>query len=99
MNEINIAATLAHRRRERGLTQEEVAAHLGVSKASVSKWETGQSYPDITLLPKLAAYFGVSIDELVDYRPQLDKAAIRALYHELAPGICRRAFCRGTGAL
>ena len=44
MNEINIAATLAHRRRERGLTQEEVAAHLGVSKASVSKWETGVSH-------------------------------------------------------
>lgn len=92
MNEINIAATLAHRRRERGLTQEEVAAHLGVSKASVSKWETGQSYPDITLLPKLAAYFGVSIDELVDYRPQLDKAAIRALYHELAQAFAAEPF-------
>lgn len=41
MNEINIAATLAHRRRERGLTQEEVAAHLGVSKASVSQMGDG----------------------------------------------------------
>lgn len=92
MNGINIAATLSRERRKRGLTQEELAVHMGVSKASVSKWETDQSYPDITLLPKLAAYFDLTIDELVDYHPQLDKKAIRALYHDLAQSFATEPF-------
>lgn len=52
-------------RRERDLTQEEVAAHLGVSFQSISKWERGDGYPDITMLPALANYFGISVDELL----------------------------------
>ncbi len=52
-------------RRDKNLTQEEVAAHLGISFQSVSKWERGDGYPDITLLPALANYFGVTVDELL----------------------------------
>ena len=52
-------------RRERDLTQEEVAAHLGISFQSISKWERGDGYPDITMLPSLANYFEISIDELL----------------------------------
>lgn len=52
---------------------------MGVSKAAVSKWETGLSYPDITLLPVLAAYFNISIDELMGYEPQMGKEDIRKL--------------------
>jgi len=52
-------------RRERNLTQEEVAAHLGISFQSISKWERGDGYPDITMLPSLANYFDVSVDELI----------------------------------
>lgn len=52
-------------RRERDLTQEEMAAHLGISFQSISKWERGDGYPDITMLPALANYFGVSVDELL----------------------------------
>lgn len=52
-------------RRERDLTQEEVAAHLGISFQSISKWERGDGYPDITMLPALANYFGVSVDGLL----------------------------------
>ena len=51
-------------RKAKGITQEELAQFMGVSKAAVSKWETGQSYPDITYLPQLAAYFNISVDEL-----------------------------------
>lgn len=43
---VNIGRTVARERRRRGVTQEELAAHLGVSKAAVSKWELGQSLPD-----------------------------------------------------
>jgi len=52
-------------RRDKNLTQEEVASHLGISFQSVSKWERGDGYPDITLLPALANYFGVTTDELL----------------------------------
>lgn len=43
MTEINIARTIVTKRREKGMTQEELAEFMGVSKASVSKWETGGS--------------------------------------------------------
>ena len=53
-------------RNKSGMTQEQLAAMLGISAQSVSKWETGIAMPDITLLPLLAECFGVSIDELFD---------------------------------
>ena len=71
MADINIARTIVTKRREKGMTQEELAEFMGVSKASVSKWETGQSFPDIALLPKLASFFNISIDELMDFRPEM----------------------------
>ena len=49
-----------------GLTQEQLATKLGISTQSVSKWETGTTMPDITLLPTLAGEFGVTIDDLFD---------------------------------
>ena len=92
MKEINIAETLVRKRREKGITQEELAAHIWVTKASVSKWETGQSYPDITFLPLLAAYFNISIDELMNYTPQLTKEEIKKLYHQLSAAFAARPF-------
>lgn len=50
---------------ERGLTQEEMATHLGISFQSISKWERGDGYPDITMLPALAHYLQITIDELL----------------------------------
>jgi transcriptional regulator with XRE-family HTH domain len=92
VREINIAKTLADRRRAKGITQDELAGFMGVSKAAVSKWETGQSYPDITSLPQLAAYFDISIDELMGYSPQMTKEDIRKLYHSLATDFAVRPF-------
>lgn len=51
-------------RRELGLTQEGLAQKLGVTNQAVSKWESGQSCPDITLLPALADLFGITIDAI-----------------------------------
>lgn len=48
----------------RGLSQETVAQHVGVTAQAVSKWERGAAMPDIALLPELATYFGVTIDAL-----------------------------------
>jgi len=52
-------------RREKGLTQEQLAARLNVSFQTISKWERGESYPDITMLPVLAGFFGVTTDDLL----------------------------------
>lgn len=92
MKEINTAKTLIVKRREKGITQDELAAYIGVTKASVSKWETGQSYPDITFLPQLAAYFNISIDELIGYAPQMTEEDIKKLYHRLASDFIEKPF-------
>lgn len=92
MKEIHIARTIINKRREQGITQDDLAGHMGVSKASVSKWETGQSYPDITLLPQLAAFFNISLDELMDYEPQMSKADIRSLYLRLSADFADQPF-------
>ncbi len=52
-------------RKSRGLTQEELAQALYVSRTAISKWESGRGYPGIDLLKAIAAYFSVSIDELL----------------------------------
>jgi|GEM_PF-780960 len=58
------------KRKERDLTQEEVAEAMGVSKAAVSKWENCDSYPDVTLLPQIAEFFDITMDELFGYSPK-----------------------------
>ena len=83
MREINIGQVLVEHRRKRGVTQEELAEHIGVSKTAVSKWETATTYPDIALLPRLAAFFHITIDQLMGYRPQMEKEEIRKLHQSL----------------
>ena len=60
-------------RKELSMTQEQLAQELGITAQAVSKWETGQSYPDITLLPKLAEVFHVRVDELLGVAQQQDE--------------------------
>lgn len=92
MKELPIGRILVENRHRLGITQEQLAASMGVSKASVSKWETAVTYPDITLLPQLAAFFNISMDELMGYSPQLSKADIRKLYRELSMEFASRSF-------
>lgn len=84
MKELNIGRILTKHRHQRNITQDELAEYMGVSKASVSKWETGATYPDITLLPRLATFFNISIDELMGYEPQMTKKDIRKLCSQLS---------------
>lgn len=60
-----IAGILKTRRKERGLSQTEVANILGISRQSVSKWENGSSYPDIENLIRLSDYYKIPVDELL----------------------------------
>lgn len=74
-----IGENIRRLRRGRDLTQEEVAAHLGISPKSISKWERAEGYPDIMMLPALANYFGVSVDELIG----MEKIAKSQKYAEI----------------
>jgi len=56
---------LIHLRKSAAMTQDALAGRLGVTYQAVSKWETGSCYPDVTLLPKLAAVFGTTVDYLL----------------------------------
>lgn len=60
-----LGENIRKKRLECNLTQEEMATHLGISAQSVSKWERGDGYPDIEMLPSLAHYFNTDIDELL----------------------------------
>ena len=70
---LSVGENIRRKRLERELTQEEVASHLGVSFQSVSKWERGDGYPDIELLPAIAHYFGISVDELLGVSDSVKK--------------------------
>ena len=62
--ELKIGSSLRRLRQERGITQEELANALCVTAQAVSKWERNEGYPEITLLPDIAEYFGVTLDTL-----------------------------------
>lgn len=62
-----LARNIVRYRKERGLTQEELAARLGLSFQAVSKWENAQSLPELSLLPQLSATLQVGIDKLLGY--------------------------------
>jgi len=69
-----IAENIVRLRTSRGMTQAEVAAELGITFQAVSKWENGQSAPDIVLIPQLAELFHVTIDELFGNAPATPSA-------------------------
>ena len=64
---MNLGNKIRELRRARNLTQEQLAASLNISAQAVSKWEMGASYPDMTMIPTIAALFKVSLDELFDF--------------------------------
>ena len=63
--ELNFSQTIRALRKERGITQEELATYLGISVQSVSKWERGDGMPDISLLPHIAAFYDTTVDYLL----------------------------------
>ncbi len=71
---ITIGTNIKRLRTAKNITQEQLSVAMNVTCAAVSKWERGETYPDITLLQPLAYYFGVTLDELLGY----DKDKIQA---------------------
>lgn len=76
--EINLKTKLRSLRQQKNITQETLANHLGITPQSVGKWERGEGFPDITLLPHIAFYFDITVDELLC----IDKIKIEATIEE-----------------
>lgn len=82
MERLQIGEVICKLRKERAITQEQLANFIGVSMAAVSKWENGISYPDITLLPVLAKFFNVTIDKLLNFEIELSNDEVKKIYSE-----------------
>ena len=83
---MNIGEKIKALRKEKKVTQEGLAEYLHISSQAVSKWETGASSPDIDMLPKLAIFFGTSLDHLLDFDQSRVDAAVEALIAESGRG-------------
>ena len=68
MTKQTFGATISALRREKGMTQLELAQQMGVTDKAVSKWERNLSFPDVASLPKLAEVLGTSVDELLEVK-------------------------------
>ncbi|MBQ4121261.1 MAG: helix-turn-helix transcriptional regulator, partial [Clostridia bacterium] len=65
--QLDLGQKIRELRRRDGRTQEALAEALGVTSQAVSRWEAGGGYPDMEMIPSIANYFGISIDELFGY--------------------------------
>ncbi|WP_411680706.1 helix-turn-helix domain-containing protein [Clostridium thailandense] len=90
MDKLLIGDVIYRLRKEKGITQDQLANFIGVSTAAVSKWESRISYPDITLLPVLATFFNVTIDKLLDFKIELTDNEIMNIFIE-----CEKLFSSG----
>ena len=98
---MNIGNKIRELRKQRGITQEQLAESIGISFQDVSKWKNNIALPDITLVPVLASYFGVSMDELFDFNLKEIEHAVRIItekayqYRESNPAESRRILEEG----
>lgn len=83
--ELNIGNRIRELRRQKNISQDVLAQFLGLSFQAVSKWESGASMPDITLIPAIASFFGVSIDELFDYNRYETEKRVQEIADESYP--------------
>ena len=98
---MNIGNKIKILRKQRGITQEQLAESIGVSFQAVSKWENNIALPDITLAPLLASYFSVSMDELFDFNLKEMECAVKNIadeaykYREINPSESKRILEEG----
>lgn len=79
---IRLGEKIKSLRKQRSISQEVFANYLGVSFQAVSKWENGNTMPDVTMIPAIASFFGVSTDELFDFNLYEMEKQVEAICHE-----------------
>ena len=80
---VKIGAIIKRLRAEKHITQDTLATAMGVTPQAISRWESEGGYPDIELLPALADFFSVSIDELLGYRSSEREQELARIKQEL----------------
>lgn len=83
MDKLNIGETILKLRKEKNITQEELGNLVGVSAGAVSKWETGNSTPDISLLAPIARALNTSLDVLLSFKQELTEAEVNDIKKKL----------------
>lgn len=73
MNQVKIGEFLREFRKEKGLTQEQLAEQFNISRRSVSRWETGSNLPDLDILIEMADYYGVELKEILNGKRKSEK--------------------------
>lgn len=86
-------------RKSKKITQEQLADTLGISFQAVSKWECGISLPDIMMVPVIAAYFGVTTDELFSFDLRKIKESVEAIVNEAYKYRCEEDFTAAENIL
>lgn len=81
---MQIGEKIKNYRKTAGLTQEQVADYLDVSTPAVNKWEKGNTYPDISLLPAIARLLKIDMNELFSFREELTEKEIGQFVNELS---------------
>ena len=79
---IKLGEKIKSLRNQKNISQEVLANYLGVSFQAVSKWENGNTMPDVTMIPAIASFFGISTDELFDFNLFEMEKQVEAICHE-----------------
>lgn len=85
---MTLGNSLFHARKKCGLSQENVAEKLGVSRQTVSKWETDETIPDLCQAKKMAVLYNISLDELIDF--DIDLKEIQDIIDHTKPEVEER---------
>ena len=80
---MKINEVIRKHRKEKNMTQEEMANRLGVTAPAVNKWESGASMPDISLLAPIARLLNVSLDELLSFKEELSEIEVSSIIKEI----------------
>ena len=92
---INIGNTIKNLRKQKHTTQDQLATFLGGTPQAISRWEAGNGYPDIELLPMIADYFAVTTDELLGLKKEERAAKLAEIYKEFER-CAEEAHCEGA---
>lgn len=95
---LNIGEIIIAKRKEKSWTQEQLADAVGVSAPAVSKWETGTTYPDITLLSPIARALNTTVDELLSYQNELSSDDVNELTKR-RQGLMKRMDLKADGTI
>lgn len=96
--QLNLGVKIRELRRRDGRTQENLAEALGVTAQAVSRWESGGSYPDMEMIPSIANYFHVSIDELFGYHDEREEK-IKTILENATKILSKQGFTMYQGSL